>query len=63
MEYYIVYDIEQMNIKDMKADPYTFEDVQYHKKDIAGYDGVTNVRISYRDIIVPNQCNVCTGEK
>lgn len=43
--YYVEYEVEGFDGIVQKAGPYSSAEVQYQKDDIAGYEGVKNVRI------------------
>lgn len=42
--FYVLYEVEGYP-GNQKAGPYSAEDVKYQRDDIAGFEGVTNVRI------------------
>lgn len=48
--FYVVYEVEGFE-GTHKAGPYPLDDIQYQRNDIAGYEGVKNLRVVPADAI------------
>lgn len=43
--YYITYDVPALKQVGVKSGPYNTDEVEYQMQDIAGFDGVINIRV------------------
>lgn len=43
--WYIIYNIPTLGQIGLKAGPYNADEIETHKRDIAGFEGVINVRV------------------